>query len=237
MGLCFTTRGWAGSELIVTHAVDGSDTYSRDGDAHNALDVATDLQLWLAAGERPWAGSVSSVELYVEEDGGRLAFVFETDDPLSLDGGNDAWRDRMAVSNTTADEAVGHTRGSCSAVPGTVMWERWDTEIGGRNRSGSWRTGHPALSARRPTCELFLDLAQTDALNEALRIAAWPRRAYVLDELADLYRLAAVGKTELRPHKGDDVTKIVGTMEVLGEVAWSSAQSAPSHHGKKKKSA
>lgn len=220
MGICFTTRGWTGAQVVVTSAA-GNDTYAVTGDVLNAGDVATAFRAWLDNIARPWSGLISYVELTVIDDGaGRLAFDFATDDEVNVAGGNSAWRNRIAVMNSAYDTAPhGTTRGSCSAVPGTVMWERWDTEVGGRNRAGSWRTGHPTLSPRRPEVELAFDRDQAYAFNEALRLASAPRTAYLYDEVLSDYRLVTVGKADLRAHKDDDPTKIVGTLEVLGLVA------------------
>ena len=126
----------------------------------------------------------------------------------------------MGILNSSMSPTIyGATRGSCSAVPGTVMWERWDTEPGGRNRRGSFRSGHPTLAPRRPTVELAMNLAQAYAFNESLRLAPDPRRAYLFDEVLDDYRMCVIGEAVLGPLSEDDVTKVVGTLEVIGEVA------------------
>lgn len=220
MGVVFTTRGWTGAEILVSHN-DGDDTYTVAGDVQNAGDVAQAFRAWLDHISRPWSGSVSSVTLEVAAgDDGRVVFVLASNTPFDFTAANSAWTARMGISNTSATvDVVGATRGSCSAVPGTVMWERWDTEPGGRNRRGSFRSGHPSLAPRRPTVELAMNLAQAYAFNESLRLAPDPRRAYLFDEVLDDYRMCVIGEAVLGPLSEDDVTKVVGTLEVIGEVA------------------
>lgn len=220
MGIVFTTRGWTGASIVVHHA-DGDDTFAVTGDVQNAGDVAQAFRAWLDHISRPWSGSVSFVELVVRDDAsGRVAFDLFGDDSFDVSDGNAVWQSRMGVMNSYDSNTVfGATRGSCSAVPGTVMWERWDTELGGRNRRGSFRSGHPTLAPRRPTVELAMDLAQAYAFNESLRLAPDPRRAYVFDEVLDDYRMCVIGEAVLGPLSEDDATKVVGTLEVVGEVA------------------
>lgn len=220
MGLVFTTRGWTGAQVLVHHA-SGDDLFVVSGDVQNAGDIGLSFEAWLDHISRPWSGVVTSVDLDVVADTtGRLVFVITTNSPLDFSGGTPAWQSRIAVSNTSATVGVyGTTRGSCSAVPGSIMWERWDVDIGARNRRGSFRIGHPTLAPRRPNVELAMSLEEAFAFNEALRVAPDPRMAYVFDEVLDDYRMCLIGEASLKPHNEDDPTKVIGTLEVLGLVS------------------
>lgn len=219
MGLIVTTTGWTGASIAVVHA-DGSDTYTISGDDHNAADVATDFNTWLNAGPRPWAASLTSITVLPIDDGGRLAFAYApVGTTFTSFTGNAVALTRIAVCKAADGSGKsGTTRGSCSAVPGTVVWERWDVDGGARNRIASWRMGHGLYAHRRPAVELAMDLDQTYALTEGLRIAAQPRTAYVLDEILGDYRMVTVGQCDLRPHTDDDTTHVVGTLDILGGV-------------------
>lgn len=216
-GIVFTTRGWDGAQILVHHAA-GDDLYIVDGDVQNAGVVAVAFRDWLDHISRPWSGVVPSVAMEVLDDGSRLYFHYTTASDFDFSGATPAWQSRISVWSNAVGSIFGTTRGSCSAVPGSLMWERWDTETGARNRRGSWRVGHPTLSHRRPTVSLEMDLYQAMTFNEGLRLAPDPRRAYVFDEVLDDYRMCVIGEARLQPLADDDVTKVVGTLEVLGEV-------------------
>lgn len=223
--IIFTTRGWSllrpeGRELAwaLFEHTSGSEQFTVSQDTNNAGDVALALRTWLLHPSRPWNADLTSCVIGVEDDGdGRMYFTFTLDTTISIVDYSDEWVDRIGIDMGDGNDNIGATRGSCSAMPGTVMWERWDDEGGLRSRAGSWRNGHPTLSHRRPSCELALDLLQAHALNECIALAVDPRTAYVWDEGAlDDLRFVTVGKLDLQPHKADDYTKVVGTIEILG---------------------
>ena len=215
-GIIFTTRGWTGAHVTVGTGL-GDEVYTVAGDVQNACDVAIDFRAWLLHPARVWAAQITECTISVGDAGdGRVYFNFDNDAPLGWTDYSSAWSDRIAPSFDGVDGVQGVTRGSCSVVPGTVMWERWDSDGGQRARVGSWRNGHPTLSHRQPSCEFGLDLRQTFAMNEAVGLAVDPRTAYVFDEQLNDFRFVTVGKLDLRMHKDDDYTKVVGTLEILG---------------------
>lgn len=220
MGIILTTTGWTGASIEVVHA-SGTETFTISGDTNNAYDVATDFATWLDAGARAWAGALTSVSWTVEDNGdGRVCFVYAAVGTTFTSFTCDAEAaERIRVSKTSVSSgASGTCRGSCSAIPGSRVWERWDIDQGARNRLASWRMGHPLLAHRRPSIELAMDLYQTFALCEAVRIAAQPRTAYVYDEAGATWRLVTVGRHMIEPHTADDTTKTIGTLDVLGGV-------------------
>lgn len=219
MGLIFTTRGWSGGSIEVTHPVHGMDAYSIDGDQNNAYDVATALAAWMLDVNRDWYPDLTAVTWTVEVYGsGRNVFLFTpTGTTFSGFGAVDAASERIALAfEPEFGDGDGDMRGSCSAIPGTVMWDRRDTERGTRTRAGSFRMGHGLYSHRSPSVEVPMDLAQAYAFNEAIQIAAVPRTAYVYDEQSDTWRFVTVGRHTLAPHTDTDVTKVVATLDVLG---------------------
>lgn len=217
MGIVFTTRGWLGAEIAVVHA-SGSEAYAVSDDVLNAGDVSTDFRTWLDSGARVWAGALTSITVAPITDGGRLAFAYApVGTTFTSFTCNATAAERLAVCKAADGSGKsGVTRGSCSAVPGSVMWDRRSEEHGARNRTAPWRMGHGLYSHRRPSIELAMDLPQAFAFGEAVRLASSPRRAYVYDEMLGDYRMVTVGRHTLGPLSDDDVTKVVGTLEVLG---------------------
>lgn len=222
MGIILTTPGWTGATIAVVHP-SGNATYTVDvhGDEDNAYTVATAFAAWLDAGARPWAAAVTALAWTVQDNGdGRVCFVYAatgTNFTSFTCGGAAATRIRVSKTSTSSG-ASGSTIGSCSALPGTVMWDRWDTDSGMRNRIAPWRSGHGLYSHRRPSVELFMDLEQAYAFGEAIRTAAQPRRGYLYDEMSDTWRFVTIGKHSLAPHTGNDTTMMAGTLDVLGGV-------------------
>lgn len=217
MGLIFTTSGWTGAEVSFDAGGDGAGTFSTTGDQNNAYDVAVALKAWIEDAARPWAGVLTgaSFEVVTVDDQARVTFEFRAGLPTFVPTGNTAWNARFRLY-VVGEDPIGVTRGSVSAVPGTVMWDRRDTERGTRTRAGSFRMGHGLYSHRSPSVEVPMDLAQAYAFNEAIQIAAVPRTAYLYDEQADLWRFVTVGRHTLAPHTDTDVTKVVATIDVLG---------------------
>lgn len=237
MGIIWTTRGWSGAAITVTVVDHGSPPagfghahlYEVAGDVQNAFEVAQDLRSWMLDPARGWFPVMTGVTVAIAPgNDGRVWFVYtptfsSPNAELTFErSGTDhvvLWNKRMAVKASTEFlNPAGATRGSCSAIPGTVLWERVDNEEGARCRAGSFRVGHPTLSPRRPTVELGLDLRQAWAFGEAARIAASPRRGYVYDEAGATWWLVTIGRHDLQPHKPDDHTKAVGTIELLGGI-------------------
>lgn len=217
MGVVFTTRGWTGAQITLTNATHGAEVYAVDGDEANALEVAEAFASWIVDGARAWSGDLDTLEWGVIYGYARVWFWFEaTGTTFSDIAVNAAAEDRIGVSLSSATEDVGTTRGSCGASVGMVMTEPWDLEPGFRNRTASFRMGHPTFVARRPSLELALDQDQLYAMSEALRIAAQPRVAYIYDERDDTWRRFVVGRTTMQPHREDDVTKYSGSIEALG---------------------
>jgi hypothetical protein len=229
MGLIFTTSGWTGAEFDFSDGVDGGGLFSiggaeddLPGDQHNAYDVAVALKAWLEDPARGWDQPLTGVAFSIVANGPRVQIDLAIGLPsLFAAAPNAAWQERMRIEVTVAGGGVagstaGVTRGSVSAEPGTVMWDRRDTEVGNRTRAGSFRMGHGLYSHRSPSVEVPMDLAQAYAFNEAIQIAAVPRTAYVYDEQSDTWRFVTVGRHTLAPHTDTDVTKVVATIDVLG---------------------
>lgn len=221
-GLIYTTRGWAGAAITYTHA-DGADTYTVTGDELNALDVAVALGTWLNAAGRPWAAHVSAVSLAVQTGTaevldygpGRLRFAYTfTGSSFVSVAPNATWAARFgdgSYSPPTTAEAT------CSVEVASSVWQQWDTRPGLRSREGSMRAGHPLTSHRRPSCELPMSLLQSWAFSECARLAAPNRTAYVYDEAARLWRLCRVGQADTQHAQGgEDMTRVVGTLTILG---------------------
>lgn len=228
-GIIFTTRGWTGAEFDFGDGVDGGGLFTigdpdadLPGDQHNAYDVAVALKAWLEDPARGWDQPLTGVSFGVVANGPRVQFNLAIGLPsLYAAAGNAVWYERMRIEVTVEDGSVagltaGVTRGSVSAVPGTVMWDRRDTERGNRTRAGSFRMGHGLYSHRSPSVEVPMSLAQAYAFNEAIQIAAMPRTAYIYDEQSDTMRFVTVGRHTLAPHTDTDVTKVVATLDVLG---------------------
>lgn len=217
MPLVFTTSGWTGAAIVYTHA-DGAATYTVASDALNAYDVAQALRSWLDDGARPWAAHISGVTLTVAEDAAakrmHATFAFAGSGPTFVSVvPNATW---IAQFGDTSANPTGSMPASCSCVVGTVMWERWDTQAGERSREGAWRAHGGDNAHRRPSCELgFASLGQVYAYGAALRLASQPRQARVYDEMADVWRLVTVGRSELQ-HVADDATLVAGTLDILG---------------------
>lgn len=209
--MIFTTRGWTGAQIVWTHA-DGSATYSVSGDDANALEVAVALRDWLDDGARPWAAHVSDVVLTVGTDGERHNFLYTYTGTFTSKVPNAAWIARFGdTSQSTPTGALG----TCGVIPGTVDWTAFDNVQGERSREGSWRSGHPQLSHRRPGVEFALSQAAAYALSEAQRLASQPRTAYLYDEAAALWRRVTVGAVSLGHPEGDR-TFLVGSLEAIG---------------------
>lgn len=224
MGLIFTTSGWTGAEVSFSDGVDGGGIFSiggadddLPGDQHNAYDVAVALKAWLEDPARGWDEPLTGVsfEVVTVDDQPRVTFEFRIGLPTCVPTSNSTWNDRMRLY-VVGEDVAGVTRGSVSAEPGTVMWDRRDTERGTRTRAGSFRMGHGLFSHRSPSVEVPMSLAQAYAFNEAIQIAAVPRTAYVYDEQSDTWRFVTVGRHTLAPHADTDVTKVVATLDVLG---------------------
>ncbi len=218
MGIVLTTTGWTGAEITVVHA-SGTEVFAIAGDKNNAYAVAGDFATWLDAGGRAWAGALSGIAWTAEDNlDGRLCFVYvATGTSFTSFTCNAAAAERIRVSKTSVSSgASGTCRGSCSAIPGAVMWDPHEIDRGPKNRIASYRMGHGLYGHRRPLVELPFDLEQAYAFGEAVRIAAQPRTAYLYDEMADTWRWVTVGRHELGPGRQNDVTVVVGTLEVLG---------------------
>lgn len=219
MGIILTTSGWTGAEITVVHA-SGTEVFAPSGDVNNAYDVAGDFATWLDAGGRAWAGALSSITWAVIDDGGRVAFAYApVGTTFTSFTGNAAALERIAVCKASDGSGqTGTLRGSSSTVPGSVMWDRWDVDAGARNRLATYRMGHGLYSHRRPSVELALDLPQTFAFCEAVRIASEPRTAYLYDEQSDSWRFVTLGRHDIQAMRADDATMTIGTLEVLGGV-------------------
>lgn len=180
----------------------------------NPYELAATFAAWLTNGARPWAGSLTSVSWSVEPDGaGGLVFVFVPVGTVFTHfymDGEVQWAARLSGIDAGAQV------GTVAATVASMTWERWDTEGGARCRSVSWRVGHPLGTHRRPSVELALDLDGAWALSEAMRVAIQPRRAYLYDELTDSWRAVTVGRIDTKPHRPDDPTGMLATIEVLG---------------------
>lgn len=212
LGLSLDVKGWSGGTIGVTVAP-YSDTFAVSGDEASAVGVMRELQAWLADGARPWTPVDATWTAEEHGDTGRLLFRLYGVTSVTPSG---AAATRIAIA-AGAGSATGVSRGTVAAHLGTVGWDRWDTEVGHRTRSGSWRAGHRTLSLRRPTVELALDLAATWALRESIRLAAHPRRAWLWDEGAGEYRRVVCGAIDARP-QADSPARIEGSMQVWGEV-------------------
>lgn len=215
MGIVFTRSGWTGAEIEFDHA-DGLETYVVSADTLNAYEVAEALRDWLDDAGRAWSGSITGVTLTAEpdDDDKRVRFVysFTGSDTAFTITANATW---AAMFGDTGASPVTGASASCASRPGSLVWERYDVEEGGRSRAGSWRFGHQATSLRRPRVQVELTIPQSYALNEARRKASQPRTAYILDEMADGWRRVTVGAIDLQ-HPEGDVTLVVGSLEVLG---------------------
>lgn len=214
--IIFTTRGWTGAEIVWTHA-DGAATYTVSGDEQNAYEVAEDLRDWLDAGARPWAGSISSVTLTVEEDADerrmRFVYTFAGSTPTFISKTPTAtW---IAMFGDTSASPVTACAASCSGIVGTQKWERESTAEGVRSRSGSLRMEPANASLRIVTGSLAFTPGQVYAWNDAIRQAAQPRRAYVLDERSATWRAVTVGLHGLE-HPGGDVKIATGWVDLYG---------------------
>lgn len=220
MGLIMTTPGWTGGYIELTHPVHGLATYVVAGDQNNAYDIAESLAAWMLHPDRDWYPDLTGVTWDVVASGGRNVFVFTTaGTTFDYFGVFDAAWNRIALALLPdLGDGDGRMRGSCSAIPGTVMWDRRDTEKGNRTRSASWRMGHGRYSHRRPICEIAMDLQQAYAFNESVALAATPRTAYLFDEQSGLWRFVTLGKHTIEPHAEDDPTMMLATIEVLGGV-------------------
>lgn len=215
MGLIYTTAGWDGAAITWTHA-DGAATYTVSGDALNALDVAVDLKAWLDAGARPWAAHISSVSLAVQDHGGRhrFAYSFTGSGPTFVSKTpNATW---IARFGDTSASPVGDAPATCSVIPAANPWTRWDITPGVGSREGSFRSGHPATSHRRPAVVLCMDLIESYTFDECCRLAAQPRTAYLYDEGTGVWRLCRIGVHTPDKRGGVDPTGRDTTLEVLG---------------------
>jgi hypothetical protein len=214
MGIVFTRAGWTGADIEFDHA-DGIETYAVAGDTLNAYEVASALRDWLDDAGRAWSASIDSVTMTAEPDDDdrriRFVYTFTGADTAFTITPNATW---TALFGDTSGSPVTACSASCAARPGSLVWERFDTESGGRSRVGAWRFGHQATSLRRPQVAVELTRQQSFALNEARRLATQPRTAYILDELVGGWRRVTVGNIDLM--HPDDPTIVVGSIEVLG---------------------
>lgn len=214
--IIFTTRGWSGAEIVWTHAL-GAATYTVSGDEQNAYEVAEDLRDWLDAGVRPWAAAISSVTLTVEEDADerRMRFVY------TFAGGTPTFVSKVptatwiAMFGDTSASPPTACAASCSGIVGTQKWERESASEGVRSRSGSFRMEPANASLRTIEGRLALSPGQAFAWNDAIRQAAQPRRAAVLDERTATWRLVTVGAHGLE-HPAGDVKVVTGFVDLYG---------------------
>ncbi len=213
-GMSFTTVGWTGAQITWTHGTYGAATYTVSGDAQNPYAIYQALRDWLDDPARPWAAGVATVTLVIADAAsGEHYFYFTftgSDFNFTVIAPNATW---LARAGNPGDSTP--APGTCTSIPGSTPWERWDVNPGERSRKGAWRAGHPAVSHRRPEVELGLSLEQAFALSKALRLAAQPRQAYLYDEGGATWRLVSVGRCDLR-HPADDATVVIGTLDVLG---------------------
>lgn len=212
-GVIFTVRGWRGASIELQH-VAGTEAFVLSGDVANAYTVAQELAAWIMGGARPWAGGVTGVTVAVEDAGdGRVRFALTTTGTaFTAMTCSSTWLERIQISLVAT---VGVTRGSCSAEPGMVDLEPIDTERGPRCGAGSWRVESHHESPRLPGVELELDLVQSLALTEALRLAPQPRSLWGFDELEQVWRYWICGAVSVDDVE-DDPTRQRATLELLG---------------------
>lgn len=217
MGLIYSTAGWVGASAVVTHA-SGAATYTVPAvDVQNPLDVAADLAAWLIYGSRPWGASIDALTCAVEDDGAgrhRFVFTFEGLAPTFTSLAPDA--QFAGLFGDISTTPPGPCPATCSTLPATRVWQRWDTTPGARSREGSFRAGSPRTSLRRPSCELAMDLVEAFTFGECCRLAAQPRTAYVFDEGSQVWRFCAIGTHDVGPRAGVDATGVDGTLQILG---------------------
>ena len=211
-GIAMSVRGWTGASVLVTVSPDSA-TFTPSADGMTAVDVMDELVAWYDHASRPWSSTGSTWT--AEADGaGRLTFRLAPGTPATSLAPNATMQTRLRLA-LGAGAPVGTSRGTCGATPGTVGWDRHDTETGSRSRSGSWRASHRTLSLRRPSCEVALQLADAWALTEAQRLAAHPLRAWVWDEYSSAYRRVSVGAIDLEAQR-ESPSRIEGTIQIWG---------------------
>lgn len=216
MGIVWTTSGWLGASIAYVHA-SGSATFEVRDDVANAYEVAQLLRDWLDNSFRPWASDISGVTVVAEEDAARrrirFVYSFTGSAPTFSSVTPDAqW---IALFGDTSASPPTAAAASCSSVPGTVTWARWEASSGERSREGSWRMTAGDVASRRPRVSLEMTLGQSYAFGAAVRAASQPRTAYILDEMTDTWRFVTLGRHELS-HPDGDPTIVVGTLDVLG---------------------
>jgi len=214
--IVLTTRGWTGASIAYVHA-SGSATYTVSGDEQNAYAVAVALQAWLDDAARPWAAAISSVTLTVEESADlarvRFVYAFAGSTPTFVSVTPTAtWTARMG--DTSASPA-GPCPASCSGRFATVLWERAPGREGVPCRDASWTMEPADASLQLPAVELALTRKQAWAWGDAKRRAAQPRRAYVYDEMGQVWRHVWVGEDVLE-HPEGDVLLVTGTLQLAG---------------------
>lgn len=210
LGVAMVVEGWDGASVAVTVGIHSA-TYAAPSDEASAVEAVEALTSWVNAGARPWASP--SATWAVEDDGaGRLTFRIAG---VTTATPNATWQTRCRLA-VGAGTPAGTSRGTCAATIGTVGWDRIDTDRGHRSRSGSWRSAHRTLSLARPATELAMDMRDAWALNEAIRIAAIPRRADVWDEGGRVWRRVKVGAVDMVA-QADSPARIVGSVELFEE--------------------
>ncbi len=214
--MIFDSAGWADASITWTHAAGSAAYVVSGGDVQNAYAIAAALRDWLAGASRPWAASISSVTLTVQDDGaGRLRFVYSFTGSTPTFVSKTPTASWIARFGDTSLATPSSCPSSCSHTSGATAWEHWDTERGDRCRASGWRWDHALLAPRRPIVELYMNQSQAYAFTAALRLASQPRRAYLYDEDRDTWRRVEVGEHELR-EPDDDYKRLQGRLEVLG---------------------
>lgn len=213
-GIAMSVRGWSGASVLVTVSPD-ADTFTPSADGMTAVDVMAELTTWYDHASRPWT-SMGSTWTAEADGSGRLTFRFVAGTAATSLAPNATMQTRLRLA-LGAGAPVGTSRGTCGATPGTVGWDRHDTERGSRARVGSYRSGHRTLSLRRPSCDVALHLADAWALTEAQRLAAHPLTAWVWDEYTSNYRRVFVGAIDLTPQR-ESPARIEGTIQIWGVV-------------------
>lgn len=215
--IVFDTPGWHGQiKILAVEDEEVEDSFYFDSGVQNAYAQAAALLAWINHASRPWHGiTAGGVTMAAVEDDARPVFTFDTlGGTLTPQVYGDAWEERVGI-RLEGEDQIGITRGGCGASVASLGWEQRVAGDGGRSRRASWQFGHGLHAHRRPEVRIPMNLDQAGAFHESIRLATQPRRAYIYDELDDVWRRVTVGRHTLE-HLGDDYRRVIATLDVAG---------------------
>lgn len=169
-GLFVSWPGWASAPMTVTVGA-GVDTWTPAGDIATLLDIAGDLETWLADGARPWSGVATFTGTADFSGPPRIVYRLDCSTACTYAPSTElqALLDWPASGQTST--AIYSTTGvpSGAAVTSDVRWPpAGQSSMGGYARSGAYCVEPQVVALRSSTAEMLADEQGVAVVDDAL---------------------------------------------------------------------